>query len=34
MSFWRFWNDLNIWNRVGLAVVAAAAILFLLVLVF
>lgn len=32
MSFWRFWNDLSMWNRVGLACVAAVVALLILFL--
>jgi len=27
MEFWQFWNGLSIWNKVGLACVAAILIL-------
>lgn len=30
MNLMRFWSDLSLWNKYGLAVVAAVAILFIL----
>ena len=29
MKFWRFWNDLSLWNKVGLICVAAIVVLAL-----
>ena len=30
MKFWDFWSEMSVWNRVGLACVAAAVILALI----
>ncbi len=34
MNIMRFWSDLSLWSKYGLAVVAAIAILFALTWVF
>ena len=30
MNFWRFWNESSMWNKVGLAFVAAAVVLLII----
>ena len=34
MNVMRFWEDLNAWNKVGLAAVAAIVVILLLLYVF
>jgi len=30
MNFWRFWNDLSVWNKFGLAFVTVVIVLTLI----
>lgn len=34
VKFLRFWNDLSMWNKFGLSMIAAVVLLVLLVVIF